>query len=248
MKITKSQLNQIIKEEMESAVEGYRGFRSRFDHVGGAKRVAHARAARAAELEVKSRGGTINVNDRTVYVDEVAQLARKAAWNGASLDTGLQDLKTHLFDTGVVSSASRDVLDPHVQKLFTIAYSKAKKAGGGQGGMSGMSEPEPQQSYVRESIRQKGKAKMKITKSQLQQIIKEELEYALNEWGAGTRDLIEDLADDALKKWGGERSEKAVKTARALAKEQVRKAGPDIIDRLDEIAELIAARLSNMFE
>ena len=91
---------------------------------------------------------------------------------------------------------------------------------------------------------------MKITKSQLKRIIKEELESALNEWGVGigNRTLIEDVAHAGLQKWGGKRSEKAVKAARAIARDQVRIAGPDIFDRLDEIAELIAARLSNKFD
>ena len=89
---------------------------------------------------------------------------------------------------------------------------------------------------------------MKITKSQLQQIIKEETATVLNEFGgAGLKNLIEEVADNGLDKWGGERSTKAVKAARAIARELVPKARYDV-DRLEEIADTIAARLENLFD
>ena len=63
----------------------------------------------------------------------------------------------------------------------------------------------------------------------------------------GTPRLIEDVADSGLEQWGGERSEKAVRAARKFAKELVRKSDAGDFDRLEEIAEIIAARLRNMF-
>ncbi len=50
---------------------------------------------------------------------------------------------------------------------------------------------------------------MNITKQQLKEIIKEELESALNEFGgAGLNSLIKEVADNGLKKWGGGKQEK----------------------------------------
>jgi hypothetical protein len=90
---------------------------------------------------------------------------------------------------------------------------------------------------------------MKITKSQLKRIIKEELESVLNEFGgAGLNSLIKEVADNGLEKWGGERSKKAVKAARAIAKELVPKASPGDFDRLEEIADTIASRLENLIK
>lgn len=71
---------------------------------------------------------------------------------------------------------------------------------------------------------------------------------ALNEFGgAGLNSLIKEVADNGLDMWGGERSTKAVKAARAIAKELVPKANPGDFDRLEEIADTIASRLQNLF-
>jgi len=81
---------------------------------------------------------------------------------------------------------------------------------------------------------------MKITKSQLKQIIKEELEFALNEYKlAGLEETIKDVVDEAFRIWGGERTEEAEEIAFEIAKDLVPKAP----DKTDVIASVIASHL-----
>ena len=81
---------------------------------------------------------------------------------------------------------------------------------------------------------------MKITKSRLQHIIKEEIEGVLNEYGiAGIDDIIKDTVDLAFEKWGDVRTKKAEEIAFAIAKDLL----PKRPAKADAIASVIASRL-----
>ena len=83
---------------------------------------------------------------------------------------------------------------------------------------------------------------MKITKSQLKKIIKEELESVLSEdlFGtSGMQELIKDTVNLAFKKWGGPRTKKAEKIALDIAKDLV----PKSPSKVDAVASVIASRL-----
>jgi len=274
MKITKSQLKQIIKEELEAVVRENYGLEGKMAQ-GQLRRIGELANMIAAQFDDGSNleeWVEAKITKSQDYLSSVMNYMRGQSFPKARPVHTIKGNFPELSELEEVQSAALTQQVAHDKAKEEEAAARRQKAaderaktGGEEPYMSALSPAEAAKEILAKRAKPKikftkggimvsrvpvakfGESLEKISKSQLKQIIKEELESALNEWGSGLGELIRDVADDGLKQWGGERSDEAVSAARKFARKLVRKADVGDFDRLEEIAEIIAERLKNLF-